>query len=61
VYKNGIKVGSTSFDASSFVITTNLVAGNIYQIQVAAYNDVGESLKSEPTDIMAARVPNAPL
>lgn len=58
MYKNGLMVADLlAFD---YVITSNLVAGNIYQISVSAYNDVGESLQSDQVDIMAARVPNAP-
>ena len=43
MFKNGIKVAEVSWDTYEYSIISNLVAGNIYQISVSAYNDVGES------------------
>lgn len=46
VYKNGIKVSEVDWNVYDYVITSNLVAGNTYQISVSAFNDVGESILS---------------
>ena len=34
--------------------------GQIYEITVIAFNDVGDSIASDPQSIMAASVPDAP-
>lgn len=61
MYKNGILAGETLPDQLSLLITDNLQAGFSYLITVSATNDVGEGSASPSLEIMAARVPFAPL
>lgn len=57
LYKDGELVRDVT--SLELMITTNVEAGVIYQVSVAAYNDVGEGVKSDVLSIMAASVPNA--
>jgi hypothetical protein len=43
------------------VITDQIVPGVDYDITVVAFNDVGDSIPSDPKTIMAAAVPDLPL
>ena len=64
VYKDGIHKApqfATDFDELSLIITDQLVPGDEYQITIVAFNDVGDSIPSDPKTIMAAAVPNAPM
>ena len=64
VYKDGILKTPdfiTAHDELSLVITDQIVPGVDYTVTVVAYNDVGDSITSDPLIVMAAAVPDFPL
>ena len=50
----------TNFDELSLLITDQIIPGVEYAITVIAYNDVGDSIPSDPKTIMAAAIPDVP-
>ena len=51
----------TDFNELSLVITDSITPGDEYLITVVAYNDVGDSIPSDPKLMMAAAVADPPI
>lgn len=58
IYKDGVYIDTTAL--TEIMITVNIQAGQIYQVSISAFNDVGEGEISDVLNIMAAQIPNAP-
>lgn len=46
---------------TEFTTENNLTPGTVYTFKVAARNNVGESIQSEPISILAAQEPDIPI
>ena len=63
MYKDGVHKTpdfATNFNELFLLISDSISPGVDYQITVVAFNDVGDSIHSDPKTIMAAAVPDAP-